>query len=172
MSSDQVLEYLVQKTEETSIGINITLTINGLVIVGELISSKNYYDYMSGLFEAFTEKSKEKIVENTATPDSSEPVKIETQNIYREDFKEFMIKMRSKKNQENGEPKYIHLRNAEVWEIFSTEPFRFEYWRGKLLSFVINIRYSLDVCKVISLYLHVRDSKKVIGVSQCYYSTK
>jgi hypothetical protein len=134
MSSDQVLEYLVQKTEVTSIGINITLTINGLVIVGELISSKNYYDYMSGLLEAFTEKSKEKIVENTATPNSSEPVKIETQNIYREDFKELMIKMRSKKDQENGEPKYIHLRNAEVWEIFSTEPFRFEYWRGKLSS--------------------------------------
>ena len=131
MSSDQVLEYLVQKTEETSIGINITLTINGLVIVGELISSKNYYDYMSGLFE---EKPEEKRIENTATPDSSEPVKIETQNIYREDFKELMIKMRSKKNQENGEPKYIHLRNAEVWEIFSTEPFRFEYWRGKLSS--------------------------------------
>jgi hypothetical protein len=131
MSSDQVLEYLVQKTEETSIGINITLTINGLVIVGELISSKNYYDYMFGLLE---EKSKEKIVENTATPDSNEPVKIETQNVYREDFKELMIKMRSKKNQENGEPKYIHLHNAEVWEIFSTEPFRFEYWRGKLSS--------------------------------------
>ena len=131
MSSDQVLEYLVQKTEETSIGINITLTINGLVIVGELISSKNYYDYMSGLFE---EKPEEKGIENTATPDSNEPVKIETQNIYREDFKELMIKMRSKKNQENGEPKYKHLRNAEVWEIFSTEPFRFEYWRGKLSS--------------------------------------
>jgi hypothetical protein len=131
MSSDQVLEYLVQKTEETSIGINITLTINGLVIVGELISSKNYYDYMFGLLE---EKSKENIVENTATPDSNEPVKIETQNVYREDFKELMIKMRSKKNQENGEPKYIHLHNAEVWEIFSTEPFRFEYWRGKLSS--------------------------------------
>ena len=128
MSSDQVLEYLVHKTEETSIGINITLTINGLVIVGEFTSSKNYYDYMSGLFE------EEKIVENTATPDSNEPVKIETHNIYREDFKELMIKMRSKKNQENGESRYIHLRNAEVWEIFSTEPFRFEYWRGKLSS--------------------------------------
>jgi hypothetical protein len=134
MSSDEVLEYLVQKTEETPMGISVTLTINGLVIVGKLISSKNYYDYMSGLFEAFTEKSKEKIVEDTTTPDSNEPVKIETQNIYREDFKEFMIKMRSKKNQENGEPKYIHLRNVEVWEIFSTEPFRFEYWRGKLSS--------------------------------------
>ena len=89
---------------------------------------------MSGLFKAFTEKSKEKILENTATLDSNEPVKIDTQNIYREDFKELMIKMRSKKNQENGEPKYIHLRNAEVWEIFSTEPFRFEYWHGKLSS--------------------------------------
>ena len=86
---------------------------------------------MSGMFE---ERSKEKIVENTATPDSNEPVKIETQNIYREDFKELMIKMRSKKDQENGEPKYIHLRNAEVWEIFSTEPFRFQYWGGKLSS--------------------------------------
>jgi hypothetical protein len=96
MSSDEVIEYLVQKTEETSVVSSITLTINGLVIVGELISSKNYYDYISGLFKAFTEKSEEKIVENTATPDNNEPVKIETQNIYREDFKEFMIQMRSK----------------------------------------------------------------------------
>jgi hypothetical protein len=134
MSSDGVLEYLVQKTEETSIGTSVTLTINGLVIVGELISSKNYYDYMSGMFEAFTEKPEEKTIENTTTPHNNEPVKIETQNNYRKDFKEFIIKMRSKKNQENGEPKYIHLRNAEVWEIFSTEPFRFEYWRGKLSS--------------------------------------
>src|SRR5215210_1809437 len=109
MSSDEVLEYLVQKTEETSVGISVTLTINGLVIVGELISSKNYYDYMSGLFGTFTEKPEEKTVENTTTPDSKEPVKIETQNNYRKDFKEVMIKMRSKKDQENGEPKYIHL---------------------------------------------------------------
>jgi hypothetical protein len=134
MSSDGVLEYLVQKTEETSIGTSVTLTINGLVIVGELISSKNYYDYMSGMFEAFTEKPEEKTIENTTTPRNNEPVKIGTQNNYRKDFKEFIIKMRSKKNQENGEPKYIHLHNAEVWEIFSTEPFRFEYWRGKLSS--------------------------------------
>jgi hypothetical protein len=97
MSSDGVLEYLVQKTEETSIGTSVTLTINGLVIVGELISSKNYYDYMSGMFEAFTEKPEEKTIENTTTPDSKEPVKIETQNNYRKDFKEFMINMRSKR---------------------------------------------------------------------------
>jgi hypothetical protein len=134
MSSDEVLEYLVQKTEETSIGISVTLTINGLVILGELISSKNYYDYMSGLFDTFNEKSEEKTVENTANPDNKEPVKIETQNNHRKEFKEVTIKMRSKKDQENGEPKYIHLHNVEVWEIFSTEPFRFEYWRGKLSS--------------------------------------
>ena len=75
---------------------------------------------MSGLFEAFTEKSDGKTVENTATPYSNEPVKIEKQNNYRKGFKEFIIKMRSNRNQENGESKYIHLRNAEVWEIFST----------------------------------------------------
>ena len=89
---------------------------------------------MSGLFEAFTEKLDGKTVENTATPDSNVPVKIETQNNYRKDFNGFMIKMRSEKNHENGEPTYIHLHNAEVWEIFSIEPFRFEYWRGKLSS--------------------------------------
>lgn len=37
MSSDEVLEYLVQKTEETSIGISVTLTINELVIMGNLL---------------------------------------------------------------------------------------------------------------------------------------
>ena len=73
--SSEVLEYFVQKTEETSIGISATHTINGLVIVGELISSKNYYDYMSGMFEAFTEKPEEKRIENITTPDSKIQIK-------------------------------------------------------------------------------------------------
>ena len=58
--SSEVLEYFVQKTEETSIGISATHTINGLVIVGELISSKNYYDYMSGMFEAYRKARRKK----------------------------------------------------------------------------------------------------------------
>ena len=45
-----------------------------------------------------------------------------------------MTKSRDKKDTDNSSPKYIHLQNVEVWEIFSTEPFRFEYWRGKLSS--------------------------------------
>jgi hypothetical protein len=50
---------------------------------------------MSGLFDAFSEKSEEKTLENTANLDSNEPVKIETQNVYHEDFKELMIKIYS-----------------------------------------------------------------------------
>jgi hypothetical protein len=48
---------------------------------------------MSGLFEAFIKKSEEKIEENTATPDSKEPIKIETQNIYRKErFQGYILK--------------------------------------------------------------------------------
>jgi hypothetical protein len=46
-----------------------------------------------------------------------------------------MTKSGDKKDSDNGRPKYIHLHNVEVWEVFSTEPFRFEYWRGKLACF-------------------------------------
>ena len=116
MSSDQVLEYLVQKTEETSIGISITLTINGLVIVGELIIPRTIMIICLDCSRHLLKRLEEKTVETTATPYSNVPVKIETQNNYSKDFKELMIKMRSKKDQENGVPKYIHLRNAEVWE--------------------------------------------------------
>ena len=57
MSNDEVLEYLVQKVEETAIGFSVTLNVNGLVIVGEPIRSELYYDHLSRLFDTYTEKS-------------------------------------------------------------------------------------------------------------------
>jgi hypothetical protein len=57
ISNDEVLEYLIQKVEETKIGPSVTLAIRGLVVVGGLVSSKLYYDYLSSLFDIYTDKS-------------------------------------------------------------------------------------------------------------------
>ena len=136
MSNDEILEFFVQKVEETSIGFSVTLTIGGLVVEGELVRSNLYYDYLSRLFETYTDKSAEgkTIEENIFKPKTTDLIELETLDEYQKDWKEFVIELRSKKDKNNSSPKYIHLHNVEIWEIFSTEPFRFKYWRGKLSS--------------------------------------
>ena len=51
MSSDEILEYLVKKAEETGIGIAVQLCINGLIVTGSLISPNRYYDLMHSIFD-------------------------------------------------------------------------------------------------------------------------
>lgn len=132
--NEEVLEYLIQKVEETKIGPSVTLAIGGLVVVGGLVSSKLYYDYLSSLFDIYTEKSAGETIERGAIYDTKDPIELEALEKYSKDWKESMIKLRDKKDGDNDRPTHIHLHNAEVWEVFSTEPFRFEYWRGKLSS--------------------------------------
>lgn len=133
ISNDEVLEYVIQKVEETKIGPSVTLAIGGLVVVGGLVSSKLYYDYLSSLFDIYTDKSEGETIERRAIYDNKE-LELEALEKYSKDWKESMIKLRDKKDGDNDRPTYIHLHNVEVWEVFSTEPFRFEYWRGKLSS--------------------------------------
>ena len=134
ISNEEVLEYLIQKVEETKIGPSVTLAIGGLVVVGGLVSSKLYYDYLSSLFDIYTEKSEGETIERGAIYDTKDPFELEALEKYSKDWKESMIKLRDKKDGDNDRPTHIHLHNVEVWEVFSTEPFRFEYWRGKLSS--------------------------------------
>lgn len=128
ISNDEVLEYLIQKVEETKIGPGVTLTTGGLVVVGGLVSSKVYYDYLSSLFDIYTDKSKGETIEH------KDSIELEALEKYSKDWKESIIKLRDKKDGDNDRPTHIHLHNVEVWEVFSTEPFRFEYWRGNLSS--------------------------------------
>lgn len=51
MSNDEVLEYLVKEVEETGVGTTISLYINGLIVTGQLIRSKRYYDLMSSIHD-------------------------------------------------------------------------------------------------------------------------
>jgi|SRR5215210_572189 len=125
MSSDEVLGYLVEKAEETSVGVDLTLSMNGLIIVGTLIRSKLYYDYMSTIFESSIDKS----VKTTITGYSSDKTDTEMWNRYAQDYKEFMTQSLKK---EDGIPDFIHLHNVEIYQSFPAEPLRTVYWRGKL----------------------------------------
>lgn len=129
---EEVLEYLVQKVEETGVSPTVTLMIGGLVVVGGIVRSKLYYDYLSSLLDTYTENSEGEAKGQGVIFDTKDPIELETLEQYSKDWKEFTTKLRDRKDK--GRIVHIHLHNVEVWEIFSTEPFRFEYWRGKLSS--------------------------------------
>jgi hypothetical protein len=50
-SQDQLLEDLIIRLEETEESVGLTLCVNGLIIAGDMISSKKYFDKMSTFFE-------------------------------------------------------------------------------------------------------------------------
>lgn len=116
--NDEVLEYLVQKVEETGVGFSVTLNVNGLVIVGKLMRSKLFYDYMSRLLDTYSDKSERKSRENVVTSLTDDPIELEVTDNYYRDWKNFMIKLRDKKDKGNGRPTHIHLQNVEVWSHF------------------------------------------------------
>jgi len=122
MSSDEVLEYLVQKTEETGIGMTVTLSMNGLIISGQIIRSKQYYEEMSNFLDSGEIKS-------TNEQD------IKTFSNYIESYKQFIeqIKIQSQ-TKISGNPKYIHLSNATIQPSDSEYSIPAPLWRGKLSS--------------------------------------
>lgn len=77
ISNDEVLEYVIQKVEETKIGPSVTLAIGGLVVVGGLVSSKLYYDYLSSLFDIYTDKSEGETIERRAIYDTKDSIELE-----------------------------------------------------------------------------------------------
>jgi type III secretory pathway component EscR len=122
MSSDEILEYFVQRVEETGIGKNITLCVNGLVVTGYIIRAKMYYDIMS-------------TIDNNEVKLTNDQIELETMDKSKEHYKEFMLQLRNKHTENSHSPKYIHLRNVKIYssDVLSI-PFPTELWRGKLSS--------------------------------------
>jgi gamma-glutamyl-gamma-aminobutyrate hydrolase PuuD len=52
-SEDELLEYLIKILEETEAGVDLTPCVNGLIIAGDMISSKKYSDKISAFFGEF-----------------------------------------------------------------------------------------------------------------------
>jgi hypothetical protein len=73
VSNDEILEFLVQKVEETGVSPSVTLTIGGLVVVGGLVRSKLYYDYLSSLFDTYTDKPEGGTREHGVIYDTKDP---------------------------------------------------------------------------------------------------
>ncbi|MGI0051439.1 MAG: hypothetical protein ACRD8K_06845 [Nitrososphaeraceae archaeon] len=123
MESDRVLEYLVQKVEETGIGHNVTLYVQGLIVNGALMHSKEYYDMITEYFN----------IQEISTNDQTE---INMVKKYNEDAKQFMKDM-IRQSKIDG-LKYIHLRYATIKSstTITTEsiPVLAPVWRCKISS--------------------------------------
>jgi hypothetical protein len=122
MSVDEILAYLVRRTEETGIGHAITLCIGGNVVSGFMINSKKYYEIMLNYFEKSEYSGEDKHHD-------------EKWNDYKKDYKDFMINLKTNddsSNQQIDKVKYIQLKDASI--IISNMAYTFPVWRGKLSS--------------------------------------
>ena len=119
-SQDEVLEHLIRRLEETDAGINVILCVNGLIISGQMISSKRYFDKISNFFN-----------ENSIITDGSSL--IERELPYLQQVKQFM-QQKGKSSEEQNNPKYIHLDNIVMYPSDPSHPFGANVWRGKLSS--------------------------------------
>ena len=114
--NDEVLKYVVQKVEETDIGQGITLFLHGIIIEGNMINSRTYYDLLSDL-------------NNNVEIITKDQVKIDKWNSYKDDFIEFIESMKNKENLD-----YIHLRDAVIKNPNERIPRVTTAWRGNISS--------------------------------------
>jgi hypothetical protein len=131
--TDEVLEFLVRKVEETGVGIAITLCVNGLVVTGTTMRSRLYFDEMSKLFDTSDSRKFE-----FSTDD---PIERDIGKKYFQDYKEFMQRKGAEShNAKEVNSKFIHLSRVMIYptDEFPSSDFRHPVtgllWRGRLSS--------------------------------------
>jgi hypothetical protein len=126
---DETLVQLVKEAEEKGIGIGLTLCVNGLIITGTVIRSKAYFDKLIPKHDesAFSTK---------------DPSEIELARSY---FAKLSTPvMRESSEEQDDNPKYIHLDNVVMYPSSPDHPFVAGLWRGKLSNidgFSLGIAY-------------------------------
>ena len=119
-SEDELLEYLIKILEETEAGVGLTLCVNGLIIAGDMISSKKYFDKISTFYND----------DKIATDD---PSLTERGFPIMQQIKQF-LQQKGKSGEERNNPKHIHLDNVVICPSDPQQPFGVNLWRGKLSS--------------------------------------
>lgn len=120
MTADSILENLVKETEITGLGFTVTLYVNGLIIVGNIIRLKRYCELMSTIFD------------EQEVP-GGDPTEVKTWKLYREEYK-LTFEKESVKTVKNIE--YIHLEDAKIYSSQGLVPtyIAINPWRGKISS--------------------------------------
>lgn len=121
MPADELLEFLIQKTEETKLGHGITLFVNGVVISGFMIRSEVYYNMMSTYFEGDNyeildpnrQKHKERAWED-----------------YKRDYKQCIKDITSRA--EDRENEYVYLKDVTV--LTAGHECNLFLWKGRVSS--------------------------------------
>jgi hypothetical protein len=116
--SDIFFEYFLEQIELNNIIISMTLYMNGLIIEGQIIQSKDYYEKLSKILDDIANKNKDNL-------DSKENQKFED---YRESLRQFMA---DRATDSRYESEYIHMERATIWQP-GTEEYHAHLWRGKI----------------------------------------
>jgi hypothetical protein len=129
--TDEVLEFLVRKVEETGVGIPVTLCVNGLVVAGTMMRSRLYYDEMSKVFDT-SDSSKFEL-------STDDPIEMGIGERYFQDYKQFMQRKGGEsQNAKEVNSKFIHLSQVMIYPTDEfpgsdfTHPVTGLLWRGRL----------------------------------------
>ncbi|MGE6115874.1 gas vesicle accessory protein GvpU [Aeromonas salmonicida] len=90
----------------------ITLTVGGTLISGQLISGKEYFDYLANLLH------RDGLAEDSVSNTLSNEMKWMSEHIY--------------SKESVGRPTHIHLKNAKHYFGDTSMPTNGGYWRGRL----------------------------------------
>lgn len=96
---DWFLQILVSTVNKTSIDIGITLNVGGLIISGQLINIKIYF---------------EGLAQEMALANADEPLKDAFQTMFRKIGSEYKLSSEESENENQPPPKFIHLKNAKM----------------------------------------------------------
>ena len=120
-NNDEILEFLINKVEETGIGAGITLCMNGSILTGNLIKSKIYYDKMIEMYDF-----------DNSQLTAKNPEEMDKWNDYHEEYVDLINELKKQGNQQNL--KYIHLEHVTFRNVNSNILTQAIVWRGKLSS--------------------------------------
>lgn len=122
---DKILQFLIDKAEETGIGSSLTIIVNGAVITGELIKSDLYYDLMIKLYES--------VDKDSYNPNSTPQMRQIFEN-FRQEYIDLLKQLKNASSNDNCSKECIHLKNVKIRNTGTFTPAGAEVWRGKISS--------------------------------------
>ena len=139
-SVDGYLQSLIYRTTgytgQQPLGLPIMLNVNGALIGGVLISEREYFEGMATFFERLFERTRTEAIQEAREEYEARGEQRPREEIEAAmplDTEELMQMVSSEDEALEGQPRYIHLREARITDASaSSGMYSTQWWRGRL----------------------------------------